>query len=232
MKEVLIVPKMKEQSITLEVDFDVNLYADNPFEIKSAAEKDMAFEHGQKLKAAKKRIESERKSYTDPLNDIINRMIASAKVFITPMDKAELNIKNAVYAWDMKERARIDAENEKARVDAQEKARKEREKLEKQAEKAQQSGKVEKAESLRTQADIVAQTPVVAPVIQQQKTSGQSYVDNWEVEIVDKALIPLEYMEPNLKALKEKGNATAGKIEVSGVKFVNKPIMRMSSKGS
>lgn len=55
------------------------------------------------------------------------------------------------------------------------------------------------------------------------KISGLSFKKEYQVEVINKKDIPLEYMEPNIKALNKVVNATNGEIKIPGTKVKPKP---------
>lgn len=198
--------------------------------IKNAEEKKVIFDGLQLVKGEIKRLNADRKSFTDPIRETINKIIARYDVVLIPLETVEKNFKRALEVFDRAETERIAKENERLRVQAEEKARKDTEKLEKQAEKAAEKGNTEKAESLRAQAREKAATPVVAPVIQQEKTKGLSYVDTWDVIIIDKRFIPIDYLIPDIKELEALAKRTQGKGEIPGVEFKHRTIVKSTSR--
>jgi hypothetical protein len=129
------------------------------------------------------------------------------------LGEAEKIIKRAMISYsDEQERLR---QAEQARLDAE--ARKEQEKLNARAEKAEASGKVEKAEDLRSQAQTVV-APIAQPAVP--KVGGISQRIVWEFEIVDEQAIPREWLVPDLKAIGGAVRSTSGKVIIPGVKAI------------
>lgn len=219
MEQILIIPESKEISKTLKVNFDIKPYIEKAPQIKNSTEQLQINEHLKIIKGEIRRIDAERKEFTGPLNIFIDKIIASANLLLNPLKRAEDNIKNSLTNWEISERKRIAAENEKLRVEAEEKARKEKEALEKKAEKARQSGKIEKAESLLEQAAEAYASPVIAPIVLKSSAPGLSFSDKWSAEVIDDKLIPREYLIVNQSALDDAAQRTAGKIEIPGVKI-------------
>lgn len=126
-----------------------------------------AGEVGKALKALEKEITD----YFEPLR------VAAKANYDTVLDKKKTELAPVQEAMDIvrktmnvyvqeQDRIRKEAER-KARIAAEEEARKERERLEKQALAAMEKGKDEKAESLMEQAELVYAAPVVvAPVVE------------------------------------------------------------------
>lgn len=225
---------MPEQTLTIP-DINPSTEAQKYFgygvpAIKNAEEKAKVFDVLQLIKGEIKRLDADRKKFTDPLRNTVNSIIERYNLVINPLKTAETNFKNAIEIYDREEAARIAKENERLRVEAEERARKEKEKLEKQAEKAAEKGNIEKAESLRAQAQEKAATPIIAPTVHQMKTPGLSYVDTWDVEIIDKRFIPIDYLMPDIGGLEAFAKRTQGKSEIPGVKFNYRRIVRATSR--
>jgi hypothetical protein len=198
--------------------------------VKTSADKQVAFDNLQLIKGEIKRLDADRKAFTDPIRKTINAIIERYDLILNPLKAAEVNFKKAIETFDSAEAARIAKENERLRVEAEEKARKEQEKLARQAEKAAEKGNAEKAESLRALAQEKAATPVVAPVIQQEKTKGLSYVDTWDAVVVDKKLIPNDYLIPNIPEIEAFAKRTQGSGVLPGVRFVHRRIVKATSR--
>jgi hypothetical protein len=198
--------------------------------VKSTEEKRIVFDNLQLIKGEIKRLDADRKAFTDPIRKTINAIIERYDTILNPLKQAETAFKKAIETFDSAEAARIAKENERLRVEAEAKARKEQERLAKQAEKAAEKGNIEKAESLRAQAEEKAALPVVAPVIQQEKTKGLSYVDTWDVVVLDKKIIPTDYLMPDIGGLEAFAKRTQGKGEIPGVRFVHRRIVKATSR--
>jgi len=108
-------------------------------------------------------------------------------------------------------------------------AEKERKKLEARIERAEASGKIEKAEELALQKEMVeaVSVPIIASNVETPK--GISYRDDYSAEIIDFKLMPDEYKLPNMSALDKIAQATKGAIQIPGVKINVKKIL--SSRG-
>ena len=87
-----------------------------------------------------------------------------------------------------------------------------------------------KADERAEQAKEISVAPVTAPVIQAQKTSGQSYRKKWFGEIKDASLIPRNYLEVNQKKVDASIQAMDGDIQIPGVENKFEKIMSAGSK--
>lgn len=137
---------------------------------------------GEKLKGIKALL----KKVSDSFDPIIQKAHAAHKEAVarkkeheTPLLEAERLYKRGMIDYQQEQERR--AREEQARLE--EAARKEREKLEAQAAKAEAKGKVERAEELKTRAEMVA-APVV--VSETPKVSGISTRESWRAVVFDK----------------------------------------------
>lgn len=138
--------------------------------------------------------------------------------FTTRLDGIEKTAKSALITYQRREEEKRLAEQRRLQAEADERARKEAERLAARAEKAELSGKTEKAEVLREQA-----AEVVAPVIQvasaTPKVEGASVRKIWRARVVDPQQVPREFLIVNEKALEAYAKATKGAVSVPGVEF-------------
>lgn len=196
----------------------------NALTIKNQESYEGAAELLRTVKALSKKLEDTRKSITSPL-DVAKKAVMD--LFRAPSDvleTAEKKIKASMISY-ANEQERIRQEQEaKLRRDADEKARKERERLGARAEKAEASGKEDKAEELREQA---AQVQAVAPVLAStvDKPQGISMKKNWKARIIDEKLIPRQFLCVDEKKLDQIAKATKGSMEVAGVEFYSEDVL-------
>ena len=101
-----------------------------------------------------------------------------------------LNKNRSDYKLELERQERI--RQDQLRKEAEEIARKEQEKLLAQAIKAEESGKVEKAETLVIKAAEVKPVVYIAPVQSPPKTSGVSDVAVWSAEVENPDLVPVK----------------------------------------
>jgi len=135
---------------------------------------------------------------------------------LKPLQDAEAALKrNLLTFYQDQERIRIDAQR-KLQAEADEAARKERERLEREAAKL-------KTPELREQR-LEQAAAVIAPVVQVASVapvvSGQSVRKTWTAKVVDVSQVPREWMVVNEKALDSFAKATKGAVKVPGVEFV------------
>ncbi len=180
------------------------------------------------LKTYKKNLEKERKDLTSPLDDAKRKIMAKFKPHVDNIERAiaQVNGKMTKY-FSEQEKLRL-AEQAKA----EEKARKERERLQRRAEKAEDKGDLEKAESLRETANNVVSTPVES---QKKQTSKTTMVETWKAEVYDKLSLieavakgeqSMELLDVNLPALNQLARAQKDTLKIPGVRSVCEKTVR------
>lgn len=133
-----------------------------------------------KVKGVAKRIEEQRKELTKPLDDEKKRVMDYVRPFTDALSRVETALKKGLGEYD----AEQERKQRLAQAEAEEKARKEQERLEKRAETAEASGKVEKADALREQATtLVYAAP--APVAAAPAVKGLSKTKRYSGECTD-----------------------------------------------
>jgi len=172
------------------------------------------------IKGAAERIDTMRKSMTKPLDDSKKRIMDFFRRPLEILENAEKSLKRSMLVYQNEQDKK--RREEEARIAAQQKA--EAEKLEKRAEKAAASGKTDKAEELRAQAQQKASfAPVLAPTVE--AVAGINTKTVWKCRIVNTDLIPREYMMPNDKMLNDIARATKGTLKIPGIEFYGEQII-------
>lgn len=181
------------------------------------------------IKRMLKDLEALRVSATKPINEglrVINGM------FKTPMErlkKLEAGLKRLMTTWlQDKERKRLEAQRE-----AEELAKKERDRLAKQADKQEAKGKVESAEITRS----IAETIVADETQAIDKGAGVWTVTTWEASVVDKNMFVewclksgmLDYLTINESMLKKEAQMSKGGRQWAGIKVEKRVNTRMRS---
>ncbi|MES1993169.1 MAG: hypothetical protein V4457_06085 [Pseudomonadota bacterium] len=164
------------------------------------------------VKAAQKKLEDTRLGITRPMNEAIKQVL---NLFRAPGDRLaaiERTIKRELGAFaERLEKLRL-AEQ----AVAQEKARKEQERLEARAAAAAAAGKIEKAEELQERAQAV-----VAPVISREppKVIGISQRVQWKFLVEKAELVPREFLCVDESKVRQYVNAMKGDARIAGVKI-------------
>lgn len=135
-------------------------------------------------------------------HDAWKEITAKEKDALAPLEQAEAHVRGQMNRYAQEQERIRQEEERKARLAAEEAARKEREKLEAQALKALESGKEEKAEALMEKAEDVYVAPVtvvstVAPI----KTG------NAHTTLVQKTVVEVTDLKSFVAALVSNGSA-------------------------
>lgn len=232
MANEIMVPKVDVEKIeqSLLVPDVIQALSGKPPVIKTEQDKLKAVDELQRIKGEIKRLDADRKTFTDPLNAVVKAINERFKLSLNPLSLAEEVYKKAITAWDVAEQERIRKENERLQREAEEKARKEQERLAKAAEKAAAKGDEAKAEELQQKAIQAQEQPVIAPVIQPRKVAGISYKDKWTAVVADLNLVPRDYLIVDQKKLDAVAQATGGTIRIPGVVIKHEKVMSSASR--
>lgn len=177
------------------------------------------------LSEFKRELDADRKAITGPLESRKKEIIALFKPPIETIDSATKTLKSKMLTFENAQEKK--RREEEARIAEQQ--RKERERLEARALKAEESGKTEKAEALRQQADI---SPTAVTLDNgATKVSGVAKRTTWSGECFDKkALIkavaegkaPDTLLEVNTVTLNKLAVALKGSMNYPGCRAVSK----------
>lgn len=182
-----------------------------------------------KIKSVSNKLEAERTAQKAPILAAGRDVDSLYKAETDKLLKAEKVLKDAGIAFQWEEQRKAAELQAKLRAEAEEKARKEQEKLLAQAAKAAEQGKTEKADMLLDKAENVqAFVPVIQAV--ETKVAGVSTRKVWKYRIVDVNKLPREYMVPNDAMLSAFAKSTQGNIPVAGVEFYSEAVLAVSSR--
>lgn len=172
------------------------------------------------IKSRQKQLEDARISITKPLLDAqraVNNLFRSPQETLA---EAERIIKRGILDYQ----AREERKRREAEAAAAEALRREREKIEIQAARAEASGKMEKAEALRTTAAAMPERMQLAPTAP--KVSGLAARSIWRAEVTDKAALVsyiaqhhewLHLVEANVTALNGLARSQKSALSLPGV---------------
>lgn len=165
-----------------------------------------------RIAGAQKKLEAVRQAITRPMDAAKKAVLDFFRDPEAKLETAKNTIKRAMIAYDEQQRRIREEEQRKA----DERARKERERLEAQAQKAVDSGKIEKAEQLQTRA-----AAVVAPIISTAppKVAGVSMREVWKFEVTDASAVPREYCSVDEMKIRKVVQALKGDAKIPGVRI-------------
>ena len=129
------------------------------------------------------------------------------KDFLNPLDSRISALKNSTTNWYAAEQARIRAEEDRKRREAEEAAR--------LAAEAEAQGETELAQEAVIEATMAQASVSVMP-----KVKGTSMREVWEAEVTDINAVPREYMIVNQAALDKIAQTMKGQLNIPGVRFV------------
>jgi hypothetical protein len=184
--------------------------------IENPDQRTNAVELGKKLNGLTKDLDSERLNQTRPI-DVAKKQIMDLYQPITIKCTNMVNaLKQAILTFDREEQRKIREAQEKARLEVEEAARKERERLAKLAEKQIDRGAVEKAEET---IERIEQVQAFVPVVPQtvEKVKGESTRKVWKFEITDEKRIPREYLLVDETKIRKVVQALKGDTNIAGV---------------
>jgi hypothetical protein len=140
-------------------------------------------------------------------------------------------VTDTVKNYDRDEAIRIQREAEIAEAKRREEERKERERLEAMAKKAEEKGKVEKAETLREQAETVTIAPTfTTPPQPVKKLVWRARVTNplQACKSIAEGLIPFTVVDFKQSALNDFSKSYDGKTKIAGLEFYQEVSSRIA----
>lgn len=141
-----------------------------------------------------------------------------------PLIEAENIIKPALAAYD-REQERLRREEEERQREIARKQEEER-KL-REAEQAEKEGRTEEAQA------IIEEPVYVPPVVIERttpKVQGISMQKVWKFRVVNEALVPREYMTPDMVKIGGVARATKGSVQIPGVEIYSEDIVKAGSR--
>jgi len=148
------------------------------------------------------------------------------KQFTDRLDVVEAKAKNILTAYARVEEEKRQAEQRRLQAEADEAARRERERLEKEAAKLKTPEKRE--ERLAQAAAVVAPVVNIAPTTPAVKGTAMRKV--WRARVVDAQAVPRAWLMVNDKALNAFAVSTKGAVPVKGVEFYVEDRMAVSTR--
>lgn len=164
------------------------------------------------ISSIKKRMETCRKQYLDPVNAIKDQLANTFKDIMAPILEAEKITKDKMLSYDQEQR-RIRAEQEEINRLRMEAARKDA---------ALHQGEISEPVNL---------VDVIEPAKRVSTDMGTSSVrDNWKFEVIDPLIVPREYLVVDSAQLTAIARGHHDQKPVLGIRFYNEPIIAVRSK--
>lgn len=206
-----------EQQLLLRKAEDLSTQVNN-FKIVNQEQYNSSGEYLKSIKTAYKQIEDLRMSMTRPLDNSKKRIMDFFRKPLDVLTNAEGVLKRGILMYQRaQEAARVEQER-KLQAEAE---RKRQEALAK-AELARAEGKDAKADKYEDKANGII-VPTLAPTIQ--KVAGISTKMVWKFEVIDEALIPREYLTPDLVKIGKVVRATGSTLPIPGVKIYSEELI-------
>ena len=181
------------------------------------------------IKREVKDIEQWFKPLTEAANKLHKNLTRLRGEAIAPYQAADAVLRTAWIDYERKREAERRAEEERLRAEAQKKLEEEarraqaaeQKRLEEEAlRKAEETGDETILENVPKAEIVIPEAPPVT--IDRPKQAGISISENWDIEIVDEAQIPREYMIPDEKRLRNLAKGLKDKMNIPGIRAYNK----------
>lgn len=173
------------------------------------------------------------KEYWKPLKESAKKahseLCAKEKEMLQPLEEAETKIKAKMSLYIMEQEEKAKKEQEALRKAQSDEALKQLE----EAERLKAEGKELEAQIQEEMAYVMDEVKtVVEPTIKKQE--GISYMTDYEVEIVDSNIVPIyingmEIRPIDLQAVKRLVKVCKGKIEIKGLRIIEKKVLKVRS---
>ncbi len=197
---VLILPQFQSETKNLSVESQAFLKQANAVTVNSTEESVVASGRLGVLKAALKKIEDKRLSFTKPLNDSLREINSTFTALKEPLKRALGVVDGKIHAFRESERKRIEIETAKV--------------LAKEA-KAQKLRDAHEAKG-----HTVTENPVLAKPLELSQVDPTPVRKDWVWETEDARLVTREYLEVNTTAV---NNAVrAGERTIPGIRIFQK----------
>lgn len=195
-----------------DLQYEITTVANSAPVVTDAASRDAACEY-------LKRIKAQAKLVIDAFADQKAKAAATHKAicskereFLAPLEATERVVKLQIGTFDMAERERQRAEEERRRIDAA--------KALELAREAEAAGDADMAVEAVAMAAMEAAQVTVAP-----KTAGVSTRYEWRARVTNPDKVPRGFMIPDEKAIAAYVRATGGRSPIDGVEIFEAPVI-------
>lgn len=182
------------------------------FKIATNVSYQLAAEELKRIKGAAKRLETLRKSITQPMDTAKSAVLDFFRQPAEQLEQAETQIKSAMGAY----KAELDRQEDERRKEAEKAAEEERERLAAAAAVAAQEGRRDDAEEIAAQVATVVTAPVLAR--QAPKIAGINFRSVPKFEITDASLLPRMYLIPDEIKIRKAVTALGLDANIPGVR--------------
>ena len=207
----------------LEVSNNVNAVVDKASSIivSNGLESRVATEFVRDLKGHMEKVEGFFRPDIENAHKTHKDLCSKLNNFMAPLRNAEMIVKRKIALFSRAEQERIDKEQAAERARAKVKADEEREALLAKAVKAEEKGDDKKAAELLERSSMVREeVRTVQPTLPQ---AGVINRMEYEIEVLDKALVPEEYKTVDTALIKRIVKSFKGKTKIPGIKIIEVP---------
>lgn len=194
--------------------------------IGSKETKDAALSIGSDVKRVRKLLDDRRKAITSPMQDTVKRIIAYADKLDEPLARAEAHIRQqanayaeSIAAGQRRQAAALEMERQRIRREEEVKMR--------NAAALAESVEDELAAKRRIEQQARMQQAETAAKERELKSQGvKNTVETWKFEVTDAALVPREFLIPDMQALRQAVNYRKLR-DIPGVKIWSEKSVRL-----
>ena len=174
------------------------------------------------IKTSAATLDTKRKSITGPLDRVKKDIMDLFRPVVDAHAQAEKLLKNKMLGYQEE----VERKQREEQAAANERARKEREKLEARADKHEEAGREEKAAALREEADLNSAPPVPTAVATP-RAAGVSTRGVWKAELLDKmdlvkavaeGRVPLKALDVNMTFLNQQAKSLHDEFNIPGAR--------------
>lgn len=195
-----------------DLQYEITTVANSAPVVTDAVSRDAACEFLKQIKAQAKRVIDAFADQKAKAAATHKAICSKEREFLAPLENAERMVKAQIGTFDMAERERQRAEEERRRKEAAEALE-----LAREAEAAGDADMAAEAVAIATmEAAQVTATP---------KTAGVSTRYEWRARIVDPAKVPRHFMIVDEKAVAAYVKATGGRSQIDGVEIYEAPVI-------
>lgn len=211
------------QTTELEVSNNINQVTEkaNSITVSNGLESREATDFVRSLKVHMDEVEGFFRPDIDNAHKTHKDLCTKLNNFMAPLRNAEMVVKRKIALFARAEQERIDKEQAAERARAKVKADQEREALLAKAVKAEEKCDDKKAAELLERSSMVREEPkTIQPVIAQ---AGVTQRMEYEIEVIDKSLVPEEYKTVDTALIKRIVKSFKGKTKIPGIKIIEVP---------
>ncbi|KKN10578.1 hypothetical protein LCGC14_1035170 [marine sediment metagenome] len=159
----------------------------------------------------KKKVEEKRREYTDPLLDHLTNIRNAFKTITEPIEYANKTLRSKVIEYQKEEERKIQEASDIAQLEREAEERKA--KLEGRPVQAIETMPIPAEPNGHTMAELGTSSKMVI----------------WKWELINKSLVPMEYMKLDEGAISRAVKASQGSMTIPGIRIYNEPTLRVET---